>query len=298
MPVAVPASDAKLIDGKAIAADVMAQIAHHVSVMQDTHGVSPSLAVVQVGNDPASTIYVNNKEQAAKRAGIKTVIHRLPQSTSQDEVLKLVAKLNQDKGIDGILVQLPLPRQIDAATVIRALDPRKDVDGLHPENVGRLATGMTAMVPCTPLGCLLLLRRMGVEITGRQAMVIGCSNLVGRPMAQLLLREGATVTSVHSKSRNPEILCRMADIVVAAAGHPKLVKADWIKPGATVIDVGITRMDDGSLSGDVDFDAVKNVAGAITPVPGGVGPMTIACLFYNTLIAACRRAELTEPLLH
>lgn len=285
---------AVVIDGKDIAAKLRDSIRRHVDVLIADHKIMPGLAVVLVGDDPASAIYVRNKEIAAKKAGIRSFVHRLPQNTSQDEVLKLVAQLNRNKKVNGILVQLPLPRQIDEATVIKTIDPAKDVDGLHIENVGKLASGLPGLFPCTPLGCIALLKSVHANLAGLHAVVIGRSNLVGKPVAQLLLRENCTVTVCHSRTPNIAHVVRTADIVIAAVGKPALVKADWIKPGATVIDVGINRVDDGIL-GDVDYAKVAEVAGYITPVPGGVGPMTIACLLGNTVAAACRQHELTIP---
>lgn len=288
---------ADVIDGKALATALRESIARHVTVLKEDHGIHPGLAVVLVGEDPASQVYVRNKEKAAKEAGFNSFVHRLPRNTSQDEVLSLIRKLNKNKKVHGILVQLPLPRQIDSATVLKALAPEKDVDGLTVENTGRLASGLSALVPCTPLGCLILLRQTLKNLSGLHAVVIGRSNLVGKPMAQLLLRENCTVTIAHSRTHDLPHVCRQADIVVAAVGKAQLVKADWIKPGAIVIDVGINRTENG-LVGDVDFDAVAKVAAHITPVPGGVGPMTVACLLGNALTAACRQNELTVPNLH
>jgi methylenetetrahydrofolate dehydrogenase (NADP+)/methenyltetrahydrofolate cyclohydrolase len=286
---------AKIIDGKALAKKLRESIARHVEVLVGDHKVMPGLAVVLVGDDPASVIYVNGKKKAAEQAGIRSFIHHLPKNTSQDAVLKLVQTLNQQKKVHGILIQLPLPKQIDEATVLRAIDPAKDVDGLHVENIGRLVSGLPAPVPCTPLGCLMLIKEAHKNLTGLHAVVIGRSNLVGKPVAQLLLRENCTVTMCHSRTPNLSHVARQADILIAAAGKPGLVKGDWVKPGAVVIDVGITRLDDGSIAGDVDFAEASGVAGYITPVPGGVGPMTIACLLGNTVIAACRQNELTVP---
>lgn len=291
------AVSADVIDGKALATALRESIARHVTVLKEDHDIHPGLAVVLVGDDPASQVYVRNKEKAAKEAGFNSFVHRLPKNTSQDEVLSLIRKLNKNKKVHGILIQLPLPRQIDSATVLKALAPEKDVDGLTIENTGRLASGLSALVPCTPLGCLILLRQTLKNLSGLHAVVIGRSNLVGKPMAQLLLRENCTVTIAHSRTHDLPHVCRQADIVVAAVGKAQLVKADWIKPGAIVIDVGINRNESG-LVGDVDFDAVAKVAAHITPVPGGVGPMTVACLLGNTLTAACRQNELTVPNLH
>ena len=284
---------AKLIDGKAFAADLRSRIAAQVTAMK-TRGITPGLAVVLVGEDPASQVYVRSKGKMTHEVGMNSWEHRLPAETSQTDLLALIARLNADPAVNGILVQLPLPRQMDEAAVINAIDPAKDVDGFHILNVGRLATGQKAMVPCTPLGCLMLLRDHLGSLSGKNALVIGRSNIVGKPMAQLLLRDSATVTVAHSRTANLPDLCRQADIVVAAVGRAKFVGGDWIKRGATVIDVGINRTDDG-LVGDVDFDAASQVAGAITPVPGGVGPMTIACLLANTLTATARANGLADP---
>lgn len=284
---------ATLIDGKAFAARLRARIAAEVSAMKD-RGIVPGLAVVLVGEDPASQVYVASKGRMTREVGMASFEHRLPADTPQDDLLALIARLNADAAVNGILVQLPLPRHMDEAAVIGAIDPAKDVDGFHPINAGRLATGQAAMVPCTPLGCLMLLRDRLGDLSGLNALVIGRSNIVGKPMAQLLLRDNATVTIAHSRSRYLPALCRGADIVVAAVGRPGFVKADWIRPGATVIDVGINRTDDG-LTGDVDLEPARKVAGAITPVPGGVGPMTIACLLANTLTATARANGLPDP---
>ena len=284
---------AKLIDGKAFAADLRSRIAAQVTAMK-TRGITPGLAVVLVGEDPASQVYVRSKGKMTHEVGMNSWEHRLPAETSQTDLLALIARLNADPAVNGILVQLPLPRHMDEAAVINAIDPDKDVDGFHILNVGRLATGQKAMVPCTPLGCLMLLRDHLGSLSGKNALVIGRSNIVGKPMAQLLLRDSATVTVAHSRTANLPDLCRQADIVVAAVGRAKFVAGDWIKRGATIIDVGINRTDDG-LVGDVDFDAASQVAGAITPVPGGVGPMTIACLLANTLTATARANGLADP---
>ncbi len=284
---------AKLIDGKAFAADLRSRIAAQVTAMK-ARGITPGLAVVLVGEDPASQVYVRSKGKMTHEVGMNSWEHRLPAETSQTDLLALIARLNADPAVNGILVQLPLPRHMDEAAVINAIDPAKDVDGFHILNVGRLATGQKAMVPCTPLGCLMLLRDHLGSLSGKNALVIGRSNIVGKPMAQLLLRDSATVTVAHSRTANLPDLCRQADIVVAAVGRANFVGGDWIKRGATVIDVGINRTDDG-LVGDVDFDAASQVAGAITPVPGGVGPMTIACLLANTLTATARANGLADP---
>ena len=285
---------ARVIDGKAFAESLRARTAKKVANLVARAGVRPGLAVVLVGEDPASQVYVRNKGKQTVEAGMDSFEHRLPAQTSQAELLALVERLNRDAGVHGILVQLPLPRHIDADAVLLAIDPAKDVDGFHVVNVGRLATGAgEAMVPCTPLGCLLLLKDVLGDLTGLRALVLGRSNIVGKPMAQLLIAESCTVTVAHSKTRDLSEECRRADILIAAVGRPRMVKGDWIKPGAAVIDVGINRVEEGGkhrLVGDVDFDEAVRVAGAITPVPGGVGPMTIACLLANTLTAACRKA--------
>jgi methylenetetrahydrofolate dehydrogenase (NADP+) / methenyltetrahydrofolate cyclohydrolase len=276
---------ARLIDGKAIAATLRAEVAANVA----TAGFTPRLAVVLVGEDPASQIYVRTKDRAAREAGIEARTIRLKADTEQAHLLGTIRALNADHAIDGILVQLPLPRGIDPQAVIEAIDPTKDVDGFHPINVGHLADGRLALAPCTPLGVMKLLRATGIEIAGARALVLGRSAIVGRPMARLLLAADATVTVAHSRTRDLPAECRRADILIAAIGKPRMVQADWIKPGATIIDVGINRQPDGTLVGDVDFAACAKVAGAITPVPGGVGPMTIACLLEKTLAAASRR---------
>jgi methylenetetrahydrofolate dehydrogenase (NADP+)/methenyltetrahydrofolate cyclohydrolase len=279
---------AKLIDGKAAALALRERIAAEVTKFREATGRAPGLAAVLVGEDPASAVYVRNKGKATREAGMQSFEHRLPASVSQEELLALVDRLNADPAVDGILVQLPLPEQIDERVVITRVAPDKDVDGFHPVNAGRLAIGLHGFVPCTPLGCLRLLQAELGELSGQEAVVIGRSNIVGKPMALLLLRESCTVTVAHSRTRDLPDVVRRADIVVAAVGRPKMVTGDWLKPGATVIDVGINRTDEG-LVGDVDFDSASEVAGAITPVPGGVGPMTIACLIRNTFVSAARR---------
>lgn len=284
---------ARLIDGKAFAAGLRTRIAAQVADLK-SRGITPGLAVVLVGEDPASQVYVRSKGKMTREVGMTSFERRLPADTPQADLLALVARLNADPAVNGILVQLPLPGHMDEAAVINAIDPDKDVDGFHILNVGRLATGQKAMVPCTPLGCLMLLRDQLGSLSGRSALVIGRSNIVGKPMAQLLLRDSATVTIAHSRTANLPDLCRQADIVVAAVGRAGFVKGDWIKPGATLIDVGINRTD-GGLVGDIDFAAASQVAGAITPVPGGVGPMTIACLLANTLTATARANGLPDP---
>jgi methylenetetrahydrofolate dehydrogenase (NADP+) / methenyltetrahydrofolate cyclohydrolase len=290
---------AKRIDGKAAAAAVRERVAAGVRDFQQRIGRPPGLATVLVGEDPASAVYVRSKNRATAEAGMAGFAHNLPDSTSEAELLQLVTDLNADDRVDGILVQLPLPKQVDATRVIETIEPGKDVDGFHPVNAGRLATGLPSLVPCTPFGCLYLLKQELGDIAGLNAVVIGRSNIVGKPMAQLLIGESATVTVAHSKTRDLPDVVRRADIVVAAVGQPEMVCGDWIKPGATVIDVGINRIptDDGKgrLVGDVAFEDAAQVAAAITPVPGGVGPMTIAMLMRNTLIAALRRAGLADP---
>jgi methylenetetrahydrofolate dehydrogenase (NADP+)/methenyltetrahydrofolate cyclohydrolase len=289
-----PTSSATIIDGKAHAAALRQRVAEGVATFTAATGRQPGLAVVLVGEDAASAVYVRSKGKATTAAGMNSIEHRLPADIDQTGLLELVAELNADDGIDGILVQLPLPSHIDSHAVIAAIDPSKDVDGFHPVNAGRLATGLPALVPCTPLGCIMMLKAVHGHLAGLDAVVVGRSNIVGKPMAQLLLAESCTVTIAHSRTRDLFAAVRRADIVVAAVGIPKMIEGGWIKPGATVIDVGINRTDDG-LIGDVDFDSAVQVAGAITPVPGGVGPMTIACLLRNTLVAASRRAGVAEP---
>ena len=290
---------AKVIDGKAAGAAIRQTVAARVGEFAQRTGRAPGLATVLVGEDPASAVYVRSKNRATAEAGMAGFAHNLPDTTSQADLLDLVAALNADDRVDGILVQLPLPPQIDAERVIAAIDPAKDVDGFHPINAGRLATGLESLVPCTPLGCLHLIKSELGNIAGLDAVVIGRSNIVGKPMALLLLGESATVTIAHSKTRDLPAVVRRADIVVAAVGRPEMVRGDWIKPGATVIDVGINRIptEDGKgrLVGDVAFDEAAQVAAAISPVPGGVGPMTIAMLMRNTLVAAHRRAGLADP---
>jgi methylenetetrahydrofolate dehydrogenase (NADP+)/methenyltetrahydrofolate cyclohydrolase len=290
---------AKRIDGKAAAQAIRDRVAAGVREFAARIGRPPGLATVLVGEDPASAVYVRSKNRATAEAGMAGFAHNLPATISEHELLQLVTDLNADPSVDGILVQLPLPEQIDAAEVIATIDPAKDVDGFHVMNAGRLATGLDALVPCTPLGCLQLLKAELGDLAGLNAVVIGRSNIVGKPMAMLLIGESATVTIAHSKTRDLPGLVRQADIVVAAVGRAEMVRGDWIKPGATVIDVGINRIptDDGKgrLVGDVAYDEAAEVASAITPVPGGVGPMTIAMLMRNTLVAAHRRAGLADP---
>ena len=285
---------AAIIDGKAFAERLRERLAAAVPAFVERAGRKPGLAVVLVGEDPASQVYVRSKGKATVAAGMASFEHRLAETTGQDALIALVESLNADERVDGILVQLPLPPQIDEKAVIGAIDPAKDVDGFHVVNAGRLAVGEDALVPCTPLGCLMLLKDRLGDLSGLEAVVIGRSNIVGKPMAQLLLRESCTVTIAHSRTRDLPAVVRRADIVVAAVGRAAMVKGDWLKPGATVIDVGINRVD-GKLVGDVDFADASAVAGAITPVPGGVGPMTIAVLLRNTLVAAHARAGLQGP---
>lgn len=279
------AQQARIIDGKAVAAELRAGIAREVATLKAERGLVPGLHVVLVGEDPASKVYVASKEKLAAEIGMNSVAHRLPAETTEAQLLAKLAELNADDSVDGILVQLPLPKHIDTGRIIDAIDPAKDVDGLHPINAGLLAGGKNGLVPCTPLGSMLLLKQALPSLSGLDAVVIGRSELVGRPVAQLLLQADCTVTIAHSRTRDLPAVVRRADIVVAAVGRPRMIKGDWIKPGATVIDVGINRLPDGKLTGDVDFAEAVQVAGAITPVPGGVGPMTIACLLRNTLTA-------------
>ena len=290
---------ARLIDGKAAAAALRSEVARQVATFREAAGRVPGLAVVLVGEDPASAVYVRSKGKATIEAGMESFEHKLAAETSEQELLSLVDRLNADPAVDGILVQLPLPSQIDPNKVITRIDPDKDVDGFNPVNAGRLAIGLHGFVPCTPLGCLKLLRAELGDLTGMTAVIVGRSNIVGKPMAQLLLNENCTVTIAHSRTKDLPDVVRRADIVIAAVGRPEMVKGDWLKPGATVIDVGINRIDAGEIKtrlvGDVAFDEAQEVAGAITPVPGGVGPMTIAMLLRNTLVAAHRREGLSEP---
>jgi methylenetetrahydrofolate dehydrogenase (NADP+)/methenyltetrahydrofolate cyclohydrolase len=281
---------ANIIDGKAFALGLRERVAQQVAVFREATGRAPGLAVVLVGEDPASAVYVRSKHKATIDAGMESFEHKLSVHTSQDDLLALVDQLNADPAVDGILVQLPLPGHIDERAVTTRIDPDKDVDGFHPVNAGRLATGLYGFVPCTPLGCLMLLKDQLGDLAGLDAVVIGRSNIVGKPMAQLLIKESCTVTVAHSKTRDLSSVVKRADIVVAAVGRPEKVKGEWIKPGATVIDVGINRTEQG-LVGDVDFAGALSVAGAITPVPGGVGPMTIAVLLRNTLVSAHRREK-------
>jgi methylenetetrahydrofolate dehydrogenase (NADP+)/methenyltetrahydrofolate cyclohydrolase len=288
---------ARLISGTDYAQGLRQRLAAYVATLER----KPGLAVVLVGEDPASQVYVRNKARQTREIGMRSIEHRLARETSEVDLLALVARLNADPDVDGILVQLPLPRQIDSGRIIEAIAPEKDVDGFHPVNAGRLATGAPALVPCTPLGSMMLIRSVRADLAGAEAVVIGRSNIVGKPMAQLLLAADCTVTIAHSRSRDLPSICRRADILVAAVGRPEMVRGDWVKPGAIVIDVGINRVETPGaekpyrLVGDVAFEEARMVAGAITPVPGGVGPMTIACLLRNTLVAAARRAGRPDP---
>ncbi len=293
-------AEARVIDGKAIAAGLRQRVAAAASQLRETQRLTPGLATILVGDNPASQSYIRAKGTACAAGGLASFDLRLPGDVSEAVLISEIGRLNIDERVDGILIQLPLPPQIDAQRVIAAIDPEKDVDGFHPINVGRLWTGMPGLVPCTPQGCLLLLRAVRPDLSGATAAVLGRSNIVGKPVAALLLAADCTVTMVHSKTRDPALITSHADIVVASMGRPGLVGANWIKPGAIVIDVGINPLPgpDGRnrIIGDVDFTAAKQIASAITPVPGGVGPMTIACLLRNTLVAACRRRGLTNPL--
>ncbi len=290
---------ATVIDGKAFAAKVRAQVAEGVAALKEAHSITPGLAVVLVGEDPASQVYVRSKGKMTKEVGMASFEYKLDVDTSEADLLALIEKLNADSAVHGILVQLPLPDHLDSDLVINSIDPAKDVDGFHISNVGLLGTGQKSMVPCTPLGSLMMLRDHHGSLSGLNAVVIGRSNIVGKPMAQLLLEDSCTVTIAHSRTKDLPAVVRQADIVVAAVGRPQMVTGDWIKPGATVIDVGINRIEkpEGGtrLVGDVDYNSCAAVAGAITPVPGGVGPMTIACLLANTLTACCRAHGLPEP---
>lgn len=297
---AVEPARASLIDGKAFSQTLVERVSAASARLESAHGVKPGLAVVIVGEDPASQLYVRNKGETTLKAGMRSDTHRLPVETTQAELLALIASLNADAGIHGVLVQLPLPKHIDSAAVLDAISPDKDVDGFHVVNAGRLAVGLPGMIPCTPLGSLMLLKDQLGDLSGLNAVIVGRSNIVGKPMAQLLLGESCTVTIAHSRTHDLPALCRTADILVAAVGRPEMIKGDWIKPGATVIDVGINRVPSRDpvkaaegktrVVGDVDFNEAVEVAGRITPVPGGVGPMTIACLLANTYTAACRAA--------
>jgi methylenetetrahydrofolate dehydrogenase (NADP+)/methenyltetrahydrofolate cyclohydrolase len=292
-------AEARIIDGKQIAADLRARVAAAVNGLKQQHGITPGLAVVLVGEDPASQVYVRSKAKQTVEAGMRSFEHRLPDTTPEAGLLALIARLNADPEVDGFLVQLPVPKHISAAKVIEAIDPAKDVDGFHPINAGRLATGERALVACTPLGCVILAKTVAPSLRGLEAVVVGRSNIVGKPVAQLLLREDCTVTIAHSRTRDLPAVVRRAGLVIAAVGQPEMIKGDWIKPGAIIIDVGMNRIPAASgktrLVGDVDFASAKEVAGAITPVPGGVGPMTVACLLRNTVEAACARRGIAVP---
>lgn len=290
---------ARVIDGKVIAANLREDVAAEVARLKGDHNLTPGLAVVLIGNDPASEVYVGSKTKQTLGAGMASFEHKLSADTPQAEVLALIEKLNHDPAVHGILVQLPLPKGLDTNTIVNAIDPAKDVDGLHPVNAGRLASGLPALTPCTPLGCIILAKTVHASLEGMNAIVLGRSNLVGRPLVQLLLNENATVTIAHSRTRDLPALCREADLVFAAVGRPEMVKRDWIKPGATVIDVGINRLPGeggkSRLVGDVAYNEAMEVAGAVTPVPGGVGQMTVACLLVNTVRAACAIHKLPKP---
>jgi len=291
-----------LIDGKAFAESLVSNVGNAVEILIKEHNFKPGLAVVLVGDNPASEVYVRNKVKQTEKAGMVSIEHRLPDSTSESELIELVNSLNNDEDIDGILVQLPLPNHIDENSIINAISPSKDVDGFSIPNVGLLSTSGEGLIPCTPLGCLLLLKDYLGNLAGKTAVIVGRSNIVGKPMAQLLIKENCTVTIAHSKTIGLPDVCRDADILVAAVGRPKFVKAEWVKKGAVVIDVGINRLPavgdkKSKLVGDVDFESVSKVCSAITPVPGGVGPMTIACLLRNTVTAACKRRNVIEPVM-
>ena len=290
---------AQIIDGKLFSRKLRDQVAEHVTALKKENNITPGLAVVLVGEDPASQVYVRSKGKQTIEAGMNSYEHKLSADTSEADLLELVNRLNEDKDVHGILVQLPLPVHVNEDAVINAIDPVKDVDGFHISNVGLLATGQKSMVPCTPLGCLLMLKEFHGSLAGMDAVIIGRSNIVGKPMAQLLLNESCTVSITHSKTKNLEKVVGRADIIIAAVGRPEMVKGDWIKPGATLIDVGINRVEENDggkrLVGDAEFSSCSKFAGALTPVPGGVGPMTIACLLVNTLVACCRNHRLSEP---
>ena len=294
---------AKLIDGKSFAVQIRSEITTQVKGLLDSKGIKPGLAVILVGEDPASQVYVRSKGKQTIEVGMNSYEYKLDRHVSEGDLLDLIEKLNSDENVNGILCQLPLPDHLNSDLVINSINPEKDVDGFHISNVGLLATGQKSMVPCTPLGCLMMLRSELGDLSGKNAVIIGRSNIVGKPMAHLLIKDSCTVTIAHSRTKNIEELCRSADILVAAVGRPEMVKANWIKEGAAVIDVGINRVEVGpeinskgyKIVGDVDFESAKSKAGFITPVPGGVGPMTIACLLANTLTACCRRNGLPEP---
>jgi methylenetetrahydrofolate dehydrogenase (NADP+) / methenyltetrahydrofolate cyclohydrolase len=289
---------ATIIDGTAIAADLRAAVKAETARLRAARGIVPGLAVVLIGDDPASHSYVASKSRAVTEVGMRPFDHHLPTGVSEAELLALVRKLNGDPAVHGILVQMPLPPQIDSKRIVASIDPDKDVDGFHPLNAGRLVSGLPALAPCTPIACIKLIKTVHASLAGREALMVGRSHIVGIPLAQLLLRENATVTIAHSRSRDLPALCRRAEILCVAIGHAELIRGDWIRPGATVIDIGINRLSEGGKSrivGDVNFAQAREVAGAITPVPGGVGPMTIACLLVNTLRAACMQAGLPAP---
>ena len=289
---------ARVIDGKAIAETLRRRLQGTVEELRTVHGFNPGLAVVLVGDNPASRVYVANKARQTVEVGMRSFEHRLPADVSETELLALVNRLNNDPAVDGILIQLPLPKQIGSDKVINSVNPDKDVDGFHVINAGRLATGQDALVPCTPVGCVILAKTVLGKLEGLEAVVLGRSNIVGKPVAQLLLQENATVTIAHSRTRDLRAVCRRADLLIAAVGKPRLVKGDWLKEGATVIDVGINRIEEngkGRIVGDCDYEDCARVAGHITPVPGGVGPMTIACLLANTIKAACLARGLAVP---
>lgn len=287
-----------IIDGKLFAEGLRAKLTEQVSVLKQDHGITPGLTVVLVGEDPASQVYVRNKQKFAEECGMNSVTIKKDVETTQEELLKLIQDLNNDASVHGVLVQLPLPRHIHEQTVLQSILPEKDVDGFHPVNVGRLSIGEPSLIPCTPLGSLLLLKDKLGNLSGKKAVIVGRSNIVGKPMLQLLLKENCTVTIAHSRTENLPAVCREADIIVAAVGQPRLIKGDWVKEGATVIDVGINRIEENGknrLVGDVDYDEVAPKAAFITPVPGGVGPMTIACLLRNTLTATCMQSGIQDP---
>jgi methylenetetrahydrofolate dehydrogenase (NADP+) / methenyltetrahydrofolate cyclohydrolase len=289
---------ATIIDGKSIAADLRASVKAQTQDLRETHGIVPGLAVVLIGDDPASQSYVGSKSRAVSEVGMRPFDHHLPADVSEAALLSLVQRLNADPAVHGVLVQMPLPPHIDAKLVVAAINPAKDVDGFHPLNAGRLATGLPALAPCTPIACIKLIKSVRPSLAGCEAVMVGRSHIVGNPLAQLMLKENATVTIAHSRSRDMPALCRRAEILCVAIGRAELVRGDWIRPGATVIDIGINRVSAGGKSrivGDVDFAQAREVAGAITPVPGGVGPMTIACLLFNTLRAACMQAGVAAP---
>jgi methylenetetrahydrofolate dehydrogenase (NADP+) / methenyltetrahydrofolate cyclohydrolase len=289
---------ATIIDGKSIAADLRAAVKAETQRLRAARGIVPGLAVVLLGDDPASQSYVASKSRAVIEVGMRPFDHHLPATVSETELLALVAKLNADPAVHGVLVQMPLPPQISTKRIVASIDPDKDVDGFHPLNAGRLFTGLPALAPCTPLACIKLIKTVNASLAGREALMVGRSHIVGNPLAQLLLKENATVTIAHSRSRNLPALCRRAEVLCVAIGHAEYIRGDWIRPGATVIDIGINRVSAGGKSrivGDVNFAEALDVAGAVTPVPGGVGPMTIACLLFNTLRAACLKAGLPAP---